>query len=136
MANEAVKVELTNGTGNPRSFTCAAGTAITKGALLTLTDPRTVATVSDTPAAAGYICAGIASMDKDSTDTSTRISVWTDGVFDILASGAITAGYPVKSCGGNRVIAASVNDVTSGAILGYALETAADAEVINVRIQR
>lgn len=130
----ATKVELTNSTGNPRRLACASGTAITKGTILTLSDARTAAAVSDTFVSTGYICAGIASMDKDSTDTSTSISAWTDGIFEITASGSITVGQPVKSCGQGYVMAAVAADVASGVICGYALETASDDEVINVRL--
>lgn len=124
----ATKVE---GTGKSRRYTCAAGTAITKGTILTLSDPRTAAEVSASPDAGGYIFAGIASMDKDSTDASTSISAWIEGVFEVSASGSITAGQFLKSCGTGYFLAASAIDIASGAICGRALETAADREVFN-----
>jgi len=131
MANEAVKVELTNSTGNPRRFTCASGTTIAKGTLLKLTDPRTAS--ANGASEVGSYLAGIASMEKSDTDTSTAISVWTDGIFEMVASGSITAGYPVKSSNGN-IIEAAAESIMGSAILGYALEDATNAETINVRV--
>ena len=131
MVREAVKVELTNNTGNPRRYTCADGVAITKGAILTLTDPRTAATC----AASGDFCAGIASMDKVASDGSTSISAYTDGIFELNASGAITAGNPVETAAGGNYVRVAGPTASGAIILGYALETAADGEVINVRVQ-
>ena len=135
MTNEAVIVELTNSTGNPRRYTCADGTGITKLSVLTLSDPRTAATVSTTQAATGYNCAGIAAMDKVASDGSTSITAYTDGIFELYASGSITVGCPVKSIGLNQVMQAVAADVASGVICGYALETASDKETINVRLR-
>lgn len=133
MAFEATKVELTNETGFPRSYTCASGTAITKGSLLNLSDPRTAAQ----SATEGEPLAGIASMDKSATDQSTRITAWTDGVFEMYASGAIVAGRPVMSAGstGTNHVKLAPTTASGAAILGYAEETAADDEVINVRVR-
>jgi len=127
-------VELTNSSGFPRRFACAEATSIEKYALLTLSDPRTAATRTDTPTAAGLICAGIAAMDKTGGDGSISITAYTDGIFEIRASGAINAGAPVMSCGAGEVCLAPTT--ASGAIIcGYALETAADQETINVRFR-
>lgn len=132
------KVELTNSTGHPRRFTVAAATGIAKNKVLTLSDPRTAAEVSDTTAATGYVMAGITSMEKvasTSGDTSTAISVWTDGIFEVKASGAITVGCPIKSVGSGYFMQAVAADFASGVVCGYALETASDQEQINVRIR-
>ena len=131
MTNEAVKVELTNSTGFPRRYTCADGTGIVKGSLLKLSDPRTAAQ-SDT---ANEALAGIAAMEKEASDGSTSITCWTDGIFDMKASGAITAGDPVCSAGADNLVQAGDASDKGAEILGYALETAADAEVINVRVR-
>lgn len=133
----ATKVELygNNQDGTPRRYTVADGTGITKNKILTLSDPRTAAEVSATPAANGYVCAGISSMEKEASDGSTSIAAWTDGVFEMSASGSITVGQPVKSCGTGYVMAASYLDIASGVIMGNALETASDKEVINVRVK-
>jgi hypothetical protein len=139
--NEAIKVELTNSTGNPRRFTCADGTAISKGILLQLTDART-ASASVTEA---DILAGIAAMDKEANDGATSITVWTDGIFEMKASGAITVGSPVISAGGgaantdlNCVALAPLiaGAAASGAaVLGYSLEEAIDNETVNIRVR-
>lgn len=130
----ATKVELTNNTGYPRRYTVADGVAISKGAILTLSDPRTAATVSNTPAGNGYLFAGIASHDKEASDGATSIAAWTNGIFECSASGAITVGQFVKSCGTGYFCAAVAVDVASGAICGRALETASDGEIINIKI--
>lgn len=141
MTNEAIKVELTNTTGFPRRFTVASNASIAKGTLLSLFDPRTASYAS-------YLSltrlAGIASMEKENNDYSTSISVWTDGIFELVASGSITVGdnviyagdatYPntVKSAGVSTTL---MTCASAALIIGYALETAADAEVINVRVR-
>lgn len=131
----AVKVELTNSNGNPRSYTCAAGTAISKLKLLTLTDPRTAAEVSDTPNAAGYAFGGIAAMEKSATnDTSTELTAWTSLIAGLRASGAITAGTQVKSVGMGEVKAMVAAEAGSASWVGRALETAADQEIIEVAV--
>lgn len=136
MASGAIKVELTNSTGNPRRYAVASGVAIAKGTLLKLIDVAGIRTAS-AAVTLECPCAGIAAMDKSATnDDSTSISVWTDGIFEMIASGAIAVGNQVMSAGGvlNQVIAASA--AASGAkVLGYALETAADTEWINVRVR-
>jgi len=132
MANEAVKVELTNTTGFPRRYTVADGTGIPKGTLLELTDPRTVKLASTNNCALG----GIAAFEKVASDGSTSISAWTDGIFEMVASGSITIGHPVKATGGsvNKIEAADAADI-GAQILGYSLETATDGETINVRVR-
>lgn len=134
MANEAVKVELygNNNDGDVRRYTVADGTAISKGTLLTLSDPRTA---TGSPTLRG-VFAGIANMDKEANDGSTSIGAWTNGVFDLKASGSITVGRKVCCAGhGNYVIAANQEDAGSYAIIvGTALETASTNEIINVRV--
>ena len=128
MALEITKVELfgENRDGNPLSYTCASGTAIAKGTLLTISDPRTVTANS----ASGAQCAGIASADKSGTDFSTKIAVWTDGIFEGKASGAITAGDKIQAANLNYLGTA----VTFQDVIGYALETAADGTLFTFRV--
>jgi hypothetical protein len=130
----ATKVELTNSTGNPRRYTCADGVAITKGTVLTLSDPRTAAAVSTATDANGYAFAGIASMDKVASDGSTSITAWTSGIFEMTASGAITIGDLVHSVGNGEVAACPAANIASGALVGKCLETAADDEVVNIAV--
>ena len=136
MANEWTKVELygANNDGDPRRYTVASGTAIAKGTLLAMTDARTAIAHSgiDQP------IAGVAAMAKSATDLSTSISAWTNGVFEVTSSGAITVGRGVVSgVTANQVRQAGVNSTAaSGAVvMGYVLETGEEAEVINVRLK-
>lgn len=138
MAKEAVKIELfgENRDGDSIRYTVASGTAIGKGTLLKLSEPRTASA-----ATSGAIFSGIATMDKSGTDFSTSITVWQNGVFDLWASGAITAGDPVALDSAlnyvRKLTQTEIGLPTSGAhniIVGKALETATDNEVINVRI--
>ena len=107
-------------------FTCADGTGIEKGALLILTDPMTVATTTgDTDE-----IIGIAAEEKVASDGRTKIPVYLRGVFRGFAGAAgCTAGLALISDTGtgaaNELVVADVN---SEAIVGIALETAADTE--------
>ena len=133
MANEAIKVELTNEDGFPRRYTVASQVAISKGTLLRLVDSRTASGVITTSCP----CAGIALMQKEANDFSTSISVWTDGVFEMVASSAIVIGSPVAcSALANKIWTPSRIGTASGAqIIGYALEAADADETINVRVR-
>lgn len=132
MANEWTKVEFygENSDGSPRRFTCASGTAIAKGTLLKITDPRTAIAQSDLR----DVCCGVAAMDKSATDLSTSISVWTNGIFEAVASGAIVVGAPVSASTPANTIITATTAASGAAVIGYALETASDAETINVRL--
>jgi len=135
MVREAVKVELlgSNNDGDPVYYTVADGTAISKGTLLAMSDPRTAAANAATYGA----IAGIAAMQKVASDGATTIAVWTNGIFEMYASNAITIGSGVCGCAQpNYVIIASAATVSSGAaILGYAMEAATDGEVVNIRVR-
>ena len=133
MANEWTKVELygQNNDGDPRRYTVASGVAISKGTLLIISDPRTAS--AHTTASGAYM-AGVAAMDKSATDLSTSISAWTNGVFEASASTAITVGYPVVSGDTANFVAVAASAASGAAVIGYALETATAAEVINVRV--
>ncbi len=131
MANEAVIIELFNG-GRPISFTCADGTGIEKGTLMELQDPRVV--IANTNDAKPLV--GIAAMEKVANDGSTTISVYTDGIFDVLTdSGSDSAGALVaNSATENTVETADAADILAGAVLGKLLEDAGNAEVAAVRV--
>tara|TARA_Y100000310_G_scaffold280361_1_gene300040 strand:+ start:257 stop:670 length:414 start_codon:yes stop_codon:yes gene_type:complete len=110
----------------PVPFTCADGTGIEKGALLILTDPMTVATTTgDTDE-----IIGIASEEKIANDGRTKIGVYLRGIFKGFAGAAgTTAGLAIISDtatgAANELVIADVN---SEAVVGIALETAADTE--------
>lgn len=131
MVNEAVLRYSENYSGAIQDYTCADGTGIEKGAILALTDPRTGILASS----AGQPCAGICAREKIASDGRTRIAVYRKGDFDMVASGAIAVGLPVQVAGtpSNTVMLAP--STASGAvIIGYALETASDAETFQVRL--
>jgi len=84
MASEAVIIELLGNAGNPVRFTVADGTAVPKGTIMKITDPR-----SAVPSAAnGDPFAGIASTEKVASDGSTTLALYTCGIFDMSAGDA------------------------------------------------
>ena len=126
-----------NGFAVTDRVTVAAATFISMGTFLTLTDPNTGVAATAASGVAAAPGAGIAAMDKDTTggDTSTDITVWTKGTFDLTASGAISIGAPVCFIVDNYVAQVTNPIVTSGAaVIGYAKETASDNEQILVRL--
>ena len=131
MANEAVIIELFNG-GRPIRFACADGTTIEKGTIMELTDPRTVIANANDNAPV----VGIAAHEKVANDGSETISVYTDGIFDVLTdSGSDNAGAMVaNSATANTVQTADATDLLQGSVLGKLLETAGNAEVAAVRV--
>lgn len=137
MTAQAVKVELygQNNDGDRRRYTIASDAAVAKGDLLILTSPRTA---SVTGGASGAMFAGVAAEAHDGLDFSTSITAYTNGIFDIVGSAAISAGEAVI-LDGNSVLAATnlgggISIASGAQIVGIALEDAGAAEVINVRI--
>ena len=89
MANEATKVE---GPYEIHDFTVASGNPIPLGTLCQFSDPRT-AVIS---AGSGTAFAGVAAIEKDSTDTSVELGMHQSGVFVMTASSeTITSGEAV-----------------------------------------
>ena len=133
MANEAVIIELTNG-GNPIRRTVADGTTISKGTLLVMTDPNTVAASTVTSSASVF--GGVAAADKLASDGSTTLAVWQEGCFDMTnaAFGTPSVGALVVLSGANLIRAAVAADLLTGAIIGKLEETAATNEVVRVRL--
>jgi len=131
MANEAIIRELH---GNPKGgvtrFDVGNSDAIEKGAILFLTDPKTIsgAQLNFQP------CAGIAAEEKVASDGALSIGVYQKGIFDCVCSEAVTAGALVSLSGANTLRKATSADILSGAVLGKALETASANEVIQVRV--
>ena len=143
MTNEAVPITLlgNKGTGDVVRFTVAAGTAVSAGTIMHLLDPVTaVKTAGAAGEAAGtHYFAGIAATDKDSSDPSTTLGLWTNGIFDIRAAGSenISAGQLVKISGANTVALMDVDvGESQGIIVGKALEDVASgtAETIAVLV--
>ena len=132
MANEAVILEV-NEFCNAKQYTCAAGTSISKGTLLKLSGDNTVVASG---AADNAPYAGVAAMDKDGTDSSTKISVYVPGQgnkFDMKCStDAVTNGAIVAMSGANTIRNAVEADFPLGNIIGRAEEAGTAAEVIVV----
>jgi hypothetical protein len=133
MANEAVIVNLGPNGGNPIKFTVADDTNISKGALLGLVDPRTasggVTLANSTP------FAGIAAADKEANDGSTKLSAYTEGIFDLTCGPAVSpAGLLVSISLGNLVKPATEAEVVTGDVIGKTYETGTAAEKIQVMV--
>jgi hypothetical protein len=133
MANEAVIIELIN-SGEAIQYTCLDAVGITKGTLLALDDPRTVSGANIGNLNRAF--AGIAAMDKVASDGSTTIGVYTKGVFDLYADGAVVVGTLVGMSGANRVtpLTAAISGAYLGVVVGKALETATKDETIAVKL--
>ena len=132
MANEAVIIELLGNKGDPIRYTVADGATIEKGTLMKLSDPRTAAAAT----ADGDIFIGIAAAEKVANDGATTLALLTNGIFDLVDSGAgVTVGQKVKINGTNTVAIADDDQIeNSSEVVGTALETATAAEVFLVRI--
>ena len=138
--NEVTVVDLygLNNGGQVIRYTCADTGDIKKGTIMTFSDPRTVASMANTE---GVIFAGICNADKESGDGATSVGCWTNGIFEMKASGAITTGDIVETAAGDENTIKRMVDGASGAVMadiskivGIALEDAATDEVINVRV--
>ena len=121
MANEAV---LIFETAPPIPFTVVDGNAIEKGAFLKLTDPMTASLSTG----ASDVFAGIAAEEKIANDGKTKIAVYREGIFKVLAGAAsISAGVALATETSAR------NEVkplgTAGDnMIGTALETFRDTD--------
>ena len=139
-ANAVVKVVDTYGeNGDQRRYTVAAGTSISEGALLDLTDPRTAITTANEVATGIAPPAGVAAMDKDGTDGSTSISAYTNCMIEVACCGAIVIGHQVTAIKDNYVAQLGganqpISTSSLARVLGRAEETGDDDEVINVRV--
>jgi hypothetical protein len=130
MANEAVCIEKS--VMNDVMRTCADAVGIEKGSLMILSDPNTVSGSLATTASAVF--GGITTSEKVASDGSTRIACAMNGVYDIKAVTAITAGRFVAISGANLIREATPADISGGNIVGKAEETATADEVIRVRL--
>ena|SRR3990167_8123238 len=132
MANEATLIVQRT---IPIMMTVANATGIEKGVVLAMTDPFTAIAAS----ADNDIVAGIAYTEKIASDGITKIAVvrGPGDIFKMKASGAITVGDPVGVEGDT---ANSVHTIVNTALLsgmkrlGYALETAANADTFLVEL--
>ena len=133
MANEAVIIELFNG-GKPMQYAVIDAIAIPKGSLLEMDADRRVivATTDNAP------FAGIAAMEKVTGDGSLFISVYQDGIFDIVSdSGTDTRGALMAlSAADNVVQTADATDLLQGSYVGHYLESGTNAGTEAIRINR
>jgi predicted RecA/RadA family phage recombinase len=132
MANEAVIIELFNG-GKPVRVGVADATAVAKGTICNLIDPRST---SGSSVISGDAVCGICAMEKVASDGSTELSVYQDGIFDLTAATntTIAKGAYVSLSGANLIKTATEAEIAAGGAIGKALEAATSAEVIAVRV--
>ena len=135
MANEWTVVERfgANNDGQQVRFTIADGASVSKGTLMELTDPFTATAGGATGIPTPY--AGVAAEEHIANKGITSISLWTQGVFNVKASGAIVIGSFVSGAENNNVTASSGLIVASGAnVIGWAREAPGDGDNFNVRL--
>lgn len=129
MANEAI---LRVRAKDPIDFTVADGTAIVKGTVCKMADPRT-ALAND---GSGDVVAGIAARDKIASDGRTQLAIFVPGsgnIFDMTVGAVgVTLGAYVSTEGANTIKDATEAEIAAGKAIGRALETGAAAEVVQV----
>lgn len=111
-----------------KAFTRQASAAITGGQLVIVSGDKTVAPAS----AASATWLGVAAFDAASGE---NVTVYSEGVQRIIASGAITAGNTVEGAAGGKV-AAHTNGTNDINVVGLALSTAADGALVEVSLLR
>ncbi len=123
-----------NSDGRSRSMIISSSAGVLKGSLMILSDPRTVASHA---AVIGGLFAGVASMDKDAADSSDSITIWTDLIATLSASGSISAGDQViLSSVVNAVESSNVIAVNpQGKLVGIAMDDAS-GNLVSVRINK
>lgn len=135
MANEWTKVELygENNGGDVRRYKILDGLAVSKGQLLSLHAGRYASTALGILATEPY-CAGVAAEEHLAGEGVTDIAVWTNGLFNAVASDAVTHGEPLMMAASNKVFTKAS---ASGAAttLGYAIADIALGATGNVRLR-
>jgi len=131
MADEAV---LIFETARPIPFIVSDSVAITKGALLELTDPMTAATASSDDG----VVAGIAAESKVASDGRIQLAVYTEGIFRVLSGGTIALGDLCKlnaSTKANEVIALVATAGAAEEVIGRCLETVSDTNTFLMELK-
>ena len=123
--DKAVIIELLGNGGDPIRFTVADNTAIAKGELMKLTDPRTIVVTSADNDPFG----GISAAEKVVNDGSVTLAVYTHGIFDINGAAAIAVGERVSVGGDNEVTKVAPADLLFSDV-GIALEASTGADEI------
>jgi len=132
MANEITLAEGygPNRDGEQRNYTIATGTAVSKGTLLALGTPATVTAALSS----STFCAGVAAEEHPANLGVTHIAVWTQGIINVVASGAIPCGESVRVAETNMVRVCGNNAASGAMVLGYALQDIADLATGEVRL--
>ena len=120
MANEATKITLLGNAGDVMEYTIAAGAVIPKGSIMKISvSPQTV-----TIGTSSENVVGVAAMESTATDTFTKLTVWTHGVFDMYSTSGMTLGQPQKLEGANAITDADDDTIIAREeVVGLALET-------------
>ena len=133
MAAEVAIIELLGKVpGCPIRYTCAAS-AIPKGTVMKVTDPRVVAAHGG----ANQPIVGISAEQTTVASGVTNISVYTNGIFDITAAAAGATTVGAICCGSataNMFTAAAGGNLLNGSVIGQCLEEAANDERVAVRV--
>lgn len=136
MAREAVKRDTKILTS--KRYTCASGTAITKGTYLKNADPHTASASTGTgDPFVGFAHADVNNASDTDLNTETTVTADKGGIYELVASGAIAVNAYVKTAApGNYVMQCTDADMTlSVAVhMGIAREAAANGETINVEV--
>lgn len=101
-----------------------------KGTMVALADPNKVSTtVSATTPIAGFLA-----RDKVANDGRTQVPILKRGKVTAVCSGAVVLGLPVAPAGVDNMIKYA-GAVSGAQIIGYALETGADQEAIEIMVR-
>ncbi len=138
MANEAIIIELFDG-GRPIRYTVTNATAVPKGTIMKLTDPRSMAACDSS----AVPIAGIAAAEKVASDGATSLAVYTDGIFGlkcVAGSGSAVLGEFVRfgtanAVANNEITVSETLDIETGKAIGRALEEGSAGETISVRVK-
>lgn len=140
----------TNSDGRAIRYGCQTGVGLAYGDLIQAGNPYFASfamawTLGNSRTSGAFV--GICAREKDSTDSIAEISVFTDVMADLKASGAITA-FSTVLCAGNNEVKQYSNTAFQGTTasealylldamkVGIAQETAADGDTIRVRINK
>jgi hypothetical protein len=135
MANEAVITDLLGNNGDKISYTIADASAVEKGSLMVLTDPRTciIHANVDTP-----FC-GILDSEKKLSDGKTQVTLVTNCIAKLVVKTggtSVTIGDTVAlSSEVNAVELAATLDDEKGWTVGKALENADSGETFLCRVK-
>ena len=112
--------------GAAQTWTTSA--SVSAGNLLVISGSGTVAASST--ATESFI--GVAGVDAAS---GAQVTVYTGGIQKLIASGSITAGNTVEAAASGAV-AAHTNGTNDGRIVGVAVTTATNGNVVYVQMER